>query len=162
MNNRGFSLLELLIYIAITTTISLCSCAWISNALFTLSTIRSKNEIALRMLAAFDCFARDIMMAPASAKLWKHMELHNMSWKQGDRIIEYQYKDGNVLRIVQAYNQDKNIYRTTKAKLITSISHCALSIHTEDKKVHGVTIAFSSYKGGIKHAYEQYIPLRNS
>ena len=162
MKRSGFSLIEFLVYLTVSSTICLLLCNWVVGALHTNALISQKNSVQLSILAAFDCYARDSMCAPSIDSAWLKTEPHYILWRQSDRVIGYQFDKQQIMRVAGRYNVvTHSVYKKTRSRIAAQVTDCQFNLKKEGNVIAGIEVNFSLQKGSVSNACKQYIALRN-
>lgn len=162
MRRSGFSLIEFLVYLTVSSTICLLLSNWVVGALHTNVLISQKNSVQLSILTAFDCYARDIMCAPSIDTAWLKTEPNYILWRQSDRVIGYQFNNHQIMRIAGRYNAvTHSVYKKTGSRIAAQVADCQFNFKKKGDIIVGIEVTFSLQKGKASDECKQYIALRN-
>ncbi len=118
---KGFTLLEVIIYILLFSFITLATSLWIAR-LWQFCVAKEKKQVSLITLyCAHDILSRDICNAPADKTKWKENNETCLIWHTQKGDIGWTQDDGQLVRIEGRYNKkQKKWTKKTKNKLATT------------------------------------------
>ena len=152
----GFSLIELVLYLAMSSLCVLAVCSWASQIISSSVPRRLQQTVDSALLAAVDCCTRDLWSAPSDSAEWLHTDADWIEWRQGDTTIGYRLSNHTLTRIVSTHTAKRNASQVATAVHAGSFT---LDIHKE--RVVGVAIELCLKNNGIERKCNQYVALRN-
>jgi len=156
---RAFSLIEFLVYLAVNAILCLVISSWMAGILSRGFLCGQTYSVQLRLLTVIDCFARDIMGAPAAIHSWLKTDKNSIVWQSGGHVTGYQWHKKQLLRIAGTYQN--GVLKTKRSSLASQVSDGSFVMHTLKGRVIGVEIMITVSKNGIDRDTKQYIALRN-
>ena len=156
LNRFGFSLVELLLYLAMSSLCVLIVCCWASQIISSSVPMRLQQTVDSALLAAIDCSTRDLWSAPADSAAWLHIDADWIEWRQGDTTIGYRLSNHTLTRTLSSRTSKK------QASQVAALVHAgAFTVHMHKQQVVGVFIDLCLKHNGIERKCRQYVALRN-
>ncbi len=165
---HGFSLLEFLIYLGVSSIICMLLCNWVAYSVCAMNKISQQNSIDLTLLCVIDCCARDIYAAPTNSSAWIKQEPQYVLWVQGNMVIGYHYDKKHIMRVAGHYDPISKTFvgKLKRSKIASHVTQCQFEIQKEQKKIIGVCIECAIQKGetrsNTKGECTHYIAIQNS
>ncbi len=150
MKHNGFMLMEFLVYLAIFSIIMLALSGMVAKLWIPAMECTRKQTCCIDLVTAHDCFTRDIRIAKAEKKFWKHMSEQAIVFKSGWRDVGWCVKDGDLIRIVGTFNQKKNEWdKQAKSLIVKKIDQISFEIRGEPE-VRSVSFMFGKNGEQVK------------
>lgn len=130
MKQKGFSLIEMLIYAMLLAFISILAFSWLSNSVQTITQTSKKSNQVMIAHAALQRMSADIQMADVPEKFWKSDE----------QSLHFQHNNKRISWLLQS---DK-LYRIegrSKALIATGLHNFTHQLQQDGERVEGVNIA---------------------
>lgn len=156
LKRSGFSLIELLLYLAMSSMCVLVVCCWASQILSSSVPLRLQQTVDSALLAAVDCCTRDLWSAPSDSAAWLHTDTDWIEWQQGDTTIGYRLSNHSLMRIVSSRTS-----RRHASQVAAAVHAGAFTLHMQRDRVLGIVIELCLKHNGIDRKCKQYVALRN-
>lgn len=131
MNKPGATMIELLVYLSITTVITLISLSLLHESHRYFSIHMSDNNRRLDLSVAQDVFVRDVARASTDSSTWKMKRPTLMVWQCGDKDVGWSYAHNTLVRIVGSYDADADQWKqATKSSVMRGLKECTFEADT--------------------------------
>lgn len=139
---KGFSLIELMIYLVIVCGIVLMLFQLIVNATIRLTTVRKQAHLCTMFYSTCARIMRDVQAAPAQDHYWKKITDHECIWHTTDEYDLGWYLEGNILyRLKGIYDATKQTWKKkTRQCVLTNVDSCLFNAHKKDQTISALTI----------------------
>ena len=127
-NQRGITLVELILYIALTSFVSVLFFTFIVREHIGL--ISKADELRLFVSAnnALDVFRRDLQQAPCGKTLWKKFDKDCLIWRQDGKDICWHKKKDRLMRIEGLYDVASGRWKkAARSTVIIGVKNLELS-----------------------------------
>lgn len=152
----GFSLIELLIYLAISSLCLLIVCGWASQIISNNVSMRLQHSMDFALLAAVDCCIRDLWEAPADSHQWIHTDADWIEWRKGDVTIGYRLNNHILIRTISLRTSKKH-----SSQVAAAVHSCTFTVKRQDHRVVGFFINLCLKNNEIERKCRNYVGLRN-
>ena len=136
--HQGFSLIECLIYSAITGFLSILLFSFFNNVTSSIRLVSNRENDSLSLWSAHQLFCKDIQMADAQSNLW-HKSSDGIVCKVGDACIGWQLRKNSVYRLKGDYDFSAQQWRRKSTALVVqNVKHFRVELHGQEKMVTAV------------------------
>ena len=164
INQRGVGLIEVLLYIVLTSFISAAFFKFVMREHFYLfSKIDDLNQF-IQMRSACDVFGRDIRKAPFPAEQWKCMCSKCIIWSGVDKDVGWLLKKNKFIRVEGVFDEKSQRWRKPRSScVLLGVKEIEFSLVFDDKakSVDSVVLSIVMAKKGRERKLEQTFFLKN-
>ena len=144
MNKRGLTLIELLIYLAISALLVTLLCSLMTSLYTSAQQRANANDIALTLSVALMTIARDIKCHP-STKI-KECGLHYCIITSDGKDLGWVYKKGKLMRYTGYYNVlTKKWAHVASSQLARPVHEVTFTYHWQDALLKGISCRLSTH-----------------
>lgn len=156
LKRSGFSLIELLLYLAMSSVLVLIACCWAVRIISNNVPMRQQQTVDSALLAALDCCTRDLWSAPSDRAAWLHDDAEWIEWRQGDTTIGYRISNHTLTR-----TSSSGVSKKHASQVAAAVHAGAFALHVHEKRVVGVHVELCLTYNGITRKCRNYVALRN-
>ncbi len=129
-NKHGFSLVELLVYIMVSSMLMVCTMHWITASLMQQRVYSSHGAQAMELCAAHDCIVRDIIQASADAYTWHCTSPSDGVWHSNGADVGWRLESNRLVRLQGSYCYEQEAWREcVKSCIATCIQSFSMAVH---------------------------------
>jgi hypothetical protein len=161
MSSKGFTLIELMIYLILTLFIMHHCIPWSIRSLILFGTMHTQAQSMIDCCAAHDLFVKDIFNASKNDSSWMTLSPEKIIWKQNDEsCVGWLYQDKRLVRITGTFNAIQAQWH--KKHTIPVLQNCSggtFIVQKEGSSITMVTLELNScgkqysFVGAPRHAY---------
>jgi len=160
MNKAGFTLLETLCYIAITTILVAVLFRSVAATTLQLKKVAQCNAAFCQLFAAHQLLERDLLAAPEQVSAWKQMSDSSLIWQEGQTDRGWLVKKNQLLRVHGVYNSRHEQWTKKVSHVVArGLDSVQFRVHKQSTSINVVQYQFTA--SGAGHTIEHTVHLNN-
>lgn len=163
MSLSGFSLLELMIALALTSLVSLLAAHFVASSHVRLNHNARRATRFMALTSAQELLRRDIKQAPAAYDEWKLISGTEYVWHAHEEDIGWQIEHDDLYRSKGLYDVKRRVWiERAKSRVAGGIRQLVMRLEfSPEKHVAAVEVLLAADVDGEQHGFNVYERLRN-